>query len=459
MSAQGRLQLTTRQGLQQGLSPLQMRYARMLEMTPPEIEEAVQAQLDENPALEEVTHPTHTDDTSLPHHSSRPRSRDLSEAYYDAMVSQAAEESLSDSLARQLGELHVSPRQKLVAEYVVGSLAPSGYLTRRPDAIALDISMSAGFDVETREVEEALARVQQLDPAGVGARDLRECLLLQLHRLEPSDTRDTAITILTRYYDAFSRLNRARLEHAPDIAPELITPAFELIKSLNPKPGGAVGGDAGQPVIPEFAVEADPDTGEVSLTVLNSIPELQISALFAEDADGENTTDHHKIAEARDFIRARRSEAETFMRLLRMRQETLMHVMGAIVKLQHRFFITEDPADIRPMVLRDVAEIVGCDLSTVSRATASKYVATPTAIYPLKFFFSERPVPERSDLSRGQLQKALRALIEGENPDAPLSDDALAEQLSAAGFDIARRTVAKYRGQLGFPSARLRRKL
>lgn len=455
MPTHSTLQLSNELRQQQSLSPLQVRYGRMLEMSGPEIEEAVQAELDDNPALE-LADRTDNWEPSAPAHHYTSTPADVDEARVVA-----SESSLAEYLEAQLGEtdLAVEPHMHTVAEYVIGSLDTNGYLTRSPQAIATDISMAEGIDTDATEVQRAIDIIRTLDPAGVGATSLRDCLMLQLERIPASDSSVAlARTIVSSHFEMLSKMHWDRLARTLDVDRDTLSAAIARIRALNPKPGSIFGASKEQAVAPDFHVEADPD-GTVHLTVLNSVPELRLSESFAPDSDRHLSATAPKNASGIDFIRSKRGEAEAFMRILRMRQSTLFAVMSAIVSLQKKFFQTEDPADLRPMVIRDIAELTGYDASVISRSTAGKYVSTPTAIYPLRFLFNEAPMADRTEVSRHAVHDALRAIIEAENPSQPLPDDALAEALAARGFAIARRTVAKYREQLGYPVARLRKKL
>ncbi len=456
MPSRSTLQLSGELRQQQSLSPLQVRYGRMLEMSGPEIEEAVRTELDDNPALELADGTERWEaNERTPRYSTQ--SVDVDEARVVA-----SESSLAEHLERQLGEtsLGADPHMQLVAEYVIGSLDTNGYLTRTPQAIAGDIALAEGVDTDAAEVQRAIDIIRSLDPAGVGATSLRDCLMLQLDRIADTDSSVVvARKIVGQHFELLSKMHWDRLRQALGVDRETLSAALDRIRSLNPKPGSAFGATKEQGVAADFHVEADPD-GTVHLTVLNSVPELRLSESFAPDASLPKEPQSRRDAKAGiDFIRNKRGEAEAFMRILRMRQSTLFAVMSAIVSLQKQFFVTEDPADLRPMVIRDIAALTGYDASVISRSTAGKYVSTPTAIYPLRYLFNEAPVSDRTEVSRHAVHDALRSIIEAEDPSHPLPDDALAEALAARGFAIARRTVAKYREQMGYPVARLRKKI
>lgn len=477
MARQGQhLGLEMRQALQQGLAPLQLQYARLLAMPGPEVEEEVARALDDNPALEAAPDATPVTAPDAPagapadawyryHTNNRSAADDTDDERWEPQLAAPAE-SLAESLDRQLGELPLTPRERRVAREVTGNLDGAGYLRRDPADIALDLALEPGLDdVDTPEVRRAWATVRSLDPPGVGAIDLRDCLLLQIDadpRTPASPPRALAREILAHYFDLFSAMNLAALADALNASSADIDAAIAAIRTLNPKPGGAIDAEARQAIAPDLLVEPDPassvDSPRFSIQLLASIPELQVAESFSPRAEESlRRSPGAPRHSASDFIRSKRRDAELMMQALAMRSATLTRVMKAIVKLQQRFFVTEDPADLRPMILRDVAALTGDDLSVVSRATAGKYVATPRAVYPLKHFFSVRPKPGDEASSARAIEQALRAAIEAEDSSAPLTDDALAALLQSQGHDIARRTVSKYRERLGYPTARLRR--
>lgn len=467
---------------QLSLSPLQVQFARALEMTGPEFEDDVRRAVDENPALE-----ADTDDALLPlDDNGRPsgefaesadqiqradyRNDDDAPAWSRASAdddapgaetfAEAAGETLLESLMSQIAELQLSDREKALAEYVAGDIDDNGYLTRTPRQIANDLTFNVGVETSADEIERIADLIRGFEPPGVGAVDLRQALMLQLERLDPSsEAVADAMTIARDHFDLFTRKHFDRIAPASGIAPERVGAALDLLRSLNPKPGASFGRDRAQErlrhITPDFEVEPDP-SGRLTLSMGNSIPRLRVEASFAAD---DIVVGRKRDADAAlAFIRRKRDEALDYIRAARMRQETLWNVMTAILKLQKEFMTSGNPTDLKPMILKDVAALTGYDLSVVSRATAGKYVATPHGVYPLKYFFNERP-KEELDASSHEILEALRKVIEAEDKRSPLSDQAIAERLQADGYDIARRTVTKYRERLGLPVARLRREL
>lgn len=469
------LSLSTSLKQQQRLTPMQVQYVRMLEMTTPEIEDTVRRAVDEMPALEAkdpddddpipadgaVRRETGDDPTPLYNRRANNYSADYD--YYDvAAAAPERPETLMESLASQIAMTDMDSTGRIIAANIIGNLDDNGYITRDLQAIADDIATGSGLQVDTRQVNEVWQRVRQLDPAGIGAVDLRDCLLLQLRRLPQSvEAVATATEIVAHYFDLFSKMHYKSLKTALSIDEDRLKEALNVIRHLNPKPGssfanGSTGDDTPQHVVPDFGIDVDGD--RLTLTMLNRIPELSIERTFAEDTPITPGTNRSKRDAANLFIRRKRDEAQNFIKVLSMRQETLYRVMQAIVKLQRDFFLTGDERLIKPMILKDISELTEYGLSVISRATAGKYVTTPHGTYSLKSLFNERPKDD-NDTSSHEIFAAMKQLIEQENPERPLSDERLTRRLSEMGYDIARRTVAKYRERLGFPVARLRKKI
>lgn len=470
------------QRLQQRLSPMQMRLVRMLEMSEPEIEEEVRREIDDNPALEAVEHPASSEHDEQPYGESAeqmqladyaseddipPYRLEASNRGFDSgyiePVAVAAGESLMESLMSQLAQTDLDRRQLAIASYIVGNLDDNGYMTRTLPQIEDDLAIDAGIEVSMDELKEIFARIRSLDPAGVGAYDLRDCLSLQLRRLPDMPPVKVAREIVSDYFDIFSLRHFDRLASALGVSRDELREADEVIRSLDPKPASLFGesdaDERARHIIPDFYVDVD-QNDRITVTMPNNIPELSIERSF--DIAADNTVREADMSrsrrEALAFISRKRQEASDFIELLRMRRVTLMNVMEAIARIQREFFITEDEEHLRPMVLKDIAAITGQDISVISRATAGKYVATQAGVYPLKFFFNER-VGESDDVSSREIMAAIQRQIEAEDSASPLSDDALTARLTAEGYDIARRTVAKYRERLGIPVARLRKKI
>lgn len=348
--------------------------------------------------------------------------------------------------------------ERIIAANIIGNLDDNGYISRSLIEIADDVSMQTSTAIDSSTVYNVWQKVRELEPAGIAAVDLRDCLLLQLKRLPHSAAIDNATEIVNHNFDIFSKMHYDKLRAAIGLDEEQLKEALSVIKRLNPKPGStfATGGaddDAPQHVTPDFAVDIEGDN--LVLTRLSHIPELSIERTFAADTP---ISESHKD-EAALFIRRKRSEAQSFIKVLSMRQETLYRVMQAIVKLQREFFLTGDESLIKPMILKDIKELTGYGISIISRATAGKYVSTPHGTFSLKSLFNERPKDD-NDTSTHKIFAMMKRLIEEEDPKHPLSDELITQRLNKTeGIDIARRTVAKYRERLGFPVARLRKNI
>lgn len=433
--------------LRQRLLPQQLRLVALVEKTDEEVEEVIARELDENPALERVPDETR-ERRSAPVAADTASATDLAPDF---------EQTLAEALLDQLGELtELSPTVKRLISYMIGAVDSNGYLTRTLPQLATDIALQTDgtLDFNDNQLREAYAALRSLDPAGVGAQDLRDCLLLQLRRLDSSrrDVSD-AIEIVRHYFDIYSRRNMRKLSDYSSIPPERIGNADAVITSLNPKPGAAYAADPAQAmaqvaVSPDFIIETDGD--RISVSMPNSLPELRIEESFTAD-DGPS--------DAATFIRDRRTQALGFIDILKRRQQTLMAIAKAIVNIQAPFFLNaDDESKIRPMVLRQIADATGLDLTLISRAVAGKWLATPWGVYSLKSFFNHRTGADDTETSAREIGAALREIVDGEPADAPLSDEAIADALAARGYKVARRTVAKYRTRLNIPPGRLRLK-
>lgn len=470
------LELTQQQRLQQRLHPEQMLYGRLLEMSTPEIEDEVRRVVDENPALieknsppdehnaedgsfnesaEELQRADYASDDDVPFYRTH-QSSSYFEPEYETPAA-APGQTLAETLKTQLADYSLDSLQRAVAEYVVDNLDDNGYLTRSPAAMADDMSAQTGFEVNKEMFANALQLIRRMEPAGVGAVDLRDCMLLQLDRLK--DTPDVLLArqIVKDHFDAFSKRHAERLMASLGVDQQQLGRAISIITALDPKPGAhadSSGDNAARYIVPDFNVEVD-SSGRATVALTGRTPELAIEESFVPDESKLDDSPRQRDAYA--FIRARHDEAQSFIKILNARARTLMDVMKAIVHRQHEFFATADPAAIRPMILRDIAADTGLDLSVISRATAGKYVATPAGVYPVKMFFNERPT-EASDAGVHAISQRIKNLIAGEDKQAPLSDEALRAMLASEGYDIARRTVSKYREKLGLPVARLRKK-
>lgn len=371
--------------------------------------------------------------------------------------------SLIDALLDQLGFADLDEKKEAIGRQLIGSIDNDGYIRRDLSAIANDLAFAQNIEAAPSEIESVLHLVQTFDPPGIGARDLRECLLLQLERRPQDDTTEAAERILLECYDEFTKKHYPRIQQKLDLEDDELKEAIALILKLNPKPGGTgpVGLGKVQYIIPDFILTND--NGVLNLT-LNSrnAPDLRVAPAYTEmfQAYDKASKKDKKMKEAVTFVKQKLDAARWFIDAIRQRQQTLLRTMDAIVRYQREFFLEGDESKLRPMILKDIAQEISMDISTVSRVANSKSVQTEFGIYPLKYFFSEGIATDSGeDASSREVKHILKEIIEGESKGRPLSDDKLEKMLNARGYNIARRTVAKYREQLNIPVARLRKEL
>ncbi|MCM1291612.1 MAG: RNA polymerase factor sigma-54 [Prevotella sp.] len=477
-----RIQLNQRQRLR--IMQSQLRFVRLLEMNSQEVENAVQKELEENPALETVADSTETESNRLTEDGElyAESAEDLQRAdyreddipYYRLHINNRSSdapaidfspadnsESMYDILNAQLAERDIPLEVLHVAQYIVGSLDRNGYLRRTLPQIIDDIAFTTGREISENLAKAALHTVRSLDPPGVGASDLRDCLIMQLERLPHSVERNNALRILNQCYEAFTMKHIHRIVSTLHISLGEARKALDLILTLNPKPAASLGGadDAASPIIPDFIVNNE--DGNLTISLANPTPALRIDESFSDAVKRMELNKNRRAQnrEERKFITARYNNAKEFIDILRQRRETLFAVMTAIVELQREYFETDDETKLRGMTIKDVAERTGYDLSVISRATANKYVATAAGNFPLRHFFSAELGDEGESFTNKQVEAEIHKIIDNENPARPYSDASLRELLAKKGYDISRRTVAKYRDRLQIPVARLRKKL
>lgn len=475
------------QKLLQKLSPQQIQVIRLLELPTMELEERIKHELEDNPALEEGREETDSDDNAgmgdddfnaddntdyslgdylteddIPDYKLKEKEGKI-EKKEDVPFS--IEESLVESLIEQLGLLELSEEDNQIAQYIVGNLDDDGYLRRDLESISDDLLFQVGIDAPIEKLAYLLTLIQDLEPAGVGARDLRECLLLQLNKREQTKTTQLAIRLLDEYFEEFSKKHYDRIIKGLDISEEELKKILKEITTLNPKPG-SVWGDAMEStlniVIPDFIVESS--NGELYLSMNNqNIPDLKVNREYREMLEDYTSTKENQHSEMKDavsFVKQKLDSAKWFIDAIKQRQETLQRTMEAIIQMQQEFFLTGNEAALKPMILKDVAERTGYDISTISRVSNSKYVQTNFGVYPLKYFFSESMQNEEGEeVSTREIKAILREQIDAEDKQHPLTDEELAAILKQKGYPIARRTVSKYREQLGVSVARLRKEI
>ena len=371
--------------------------------------------------------------------------------------------SLLDSLLDQLHFADLDERQETIGQQLIGSIDGDGYIRRDLSAIANDLAFSQNLEVTVAEIESVLRVVQQFDPPGIAARDLPECLLLQLERRSQDENTVNAERILTNTFEEFSKKHYPRIQQKLDLEDDELKEAINLILKLNPKPGGSGPSGLGktQYLMPDFILTNDNGVFNLTLNARNA-PELRVSPAYTEMFQTYNKAAKKdtKMKEAVTFVKQKLDSAKWFIDAIRQRQNTLLRTMNAIVELQRDFFAEGDEGKLKPMILKDIAQRISMDISTVSRVANSKSIQTEFGIYPLKYFFSEGIATDSGeDASSREVKSILRDLIGKESKERPLSDDKLEKMLNARGYNIARRTVAKYREQLNIPVARLRKEL
>ncbi|SFQ76508.1 RNA polymerase factor sigma-54 [Hymenobacter arizonensis] len=371
--------------------------------------------------------------------------------------------SLMDSLMDQLHFADLDERQEAIGQQLIGSIDGDGYIRRDLSAIANDLAFSQNLEVTVPEIEAVLRVIQGFDPPGIGARDLPECLLLQLERRPQDENTVNAERILTETFEEFSKKHYPRIQQKLDLEDDELKEAINVILKLNPKPGGSGPSGLGktQYLMPDFILTNDNGLFNLTLNARNA-PELRVSPAYTEmfRTYDKAAKKDAKMKEAVTFVKQKLDSAKWFIDAIRQRQNTLLRTMNAIVELQRDFFAEGDEGKLKPMILKDIAQRIGMDISTVSRVANSKSIQTEFGIYPLKYFFSEGIATDSGeDASSREVKSILKDLIGNESKERPLSDDKLEKMLNARGYNIARRTVAKYREQLNIPVARLRKEL
>ena len=399
------------------------------------------------------------DDEDLPvFHGGNNLSEDREEMVF------GASESFYDQLLEQMRESDLTDRQRDILEYLIGSLDDDGLLRKDLYTISDELAIYHNIDANEKEIESVLHILQDFDPAGIGARSLQECLLLQIARRDDSRVKQLMQQVVEKYFDEFTHKHWGRIQTALSLNDQQGEALFGELRKLNPRPGASMGETVGrslQQITPDFIVDTQ-DDGTITFTLNNGeVPELTLSQSFIDSMNEYQQNKEHlsrQTKEALLYIKKKVDAAQNFIEAIRTRRHTLTVTMQTIITLQRQFFLDGDEASLRPMILKDVAEKTGLDLSTISRVCNSKYAQTRWGTFPLRHFFSDSYVTESGEeLSTRQIKAVLRDIIEAEDKHKPLSDDALREQLTEKGFPIARRTIAKYREALGIPIARLRK--
>lgn len=485
---------------QQRLTQQQMLFVKMVEMPLNELEDSVLAELDDNPALEAGNKETDDDILSTDGASAT----DTEETFMEKSEREEREEALDsaleglgsddempavssgrqmqdnadyeeivygdttsfyDKLKEQMGMEDLTETQQDIMEYLIGSLDDDGILRKPLDSISDELAIYHNIDASEQEIERLLKILQGFDPAGIGARSLQECLLLQIDRKPEGRLKELMRQVIERHYDAFLKKHWDKIQSDMNLTALQKDSLRDEILKLNPKPGASLGETEGrnlQQITPDFIVETDEDERTVSFSLnYGNIPELTVSPSFTEMVDtyrnnkqGMNRQEKEALLYAKEKV----DKAQGFIDAIKQRRHTLCLTMKAIIECQRSFFLEGDEADLKPMILKDIADKTGLDISTVSRVANAKYAQTKWGTFPLKFFFSDGYVSaDGEEASTRKLKLTLKEIVEKEDKRHPLSDDSLAEMMKGKGFPIARRTIAKYREQLEIPVARLRR--
>jgi RNA polymerase sigma-54 factor len=485
--------LNLNQSLQQKLSPQQIQFIKLLQVPTAELENRIEEELELNPVLEEGSdseeEETFPDSEEQTTETEEPATTSedidikdyLRDDDYNSYKTQSEGDgdddddrempvpmgtSLHETLMTQLGFLGLNDRQLIIGKQLIGSIEEDGYIRRELESIANDLAFSQGIETSLEEVEHILKRIQSFDPSGIAARNLQECLLLQLERMDDGQDVDVIVAkrIINECYEEFTKKHYPKILKKLDLDDEdYIRDAIELIVRLNPKPGGEIASGVvkNQYVIPDFILTNNNGKLELALNSRNA-PELRISRSYTEMFKAYDKSDKRdkKLKEAVSFVKQKLDAAKWFIDAIKQRQHTLLRTMQAIINFQYDYFLEGDETKLKPMILKDIAQIINMDISTVSRVASSKTIQTDFGVLPLKYFFSEGIATDSGEeVSSREVKQIIKDLIQVEDKNKPLSDDKLEDLLNEKGYNIARRTVAKYREQLNIPVARLRKEM
>lgn len=481
--------LNLSQSLSQKLSPQQIQFIKLLQVPTAELDTRIEEELEINPALEEgktedqESSEDDYDDNSEEDFSSEERDVNIDDYLDDEYggykmqgdgnyspddddreIPISSNSSLHEQLISQLNFLRIDESQKIIGKQLIGSIENDGYIRRDLEAIINDLAFSQNIETDYDELEEILRKIQTFDPAGIAARNLQECLMIQLERKEHPDDPAVrhALMIIQDCFEEFTKKHYSKIQKKCDLSEDEIKDAVNLITRLNPKPGGVAEGLVRtQYIIPDFMLTQVGGKFEISLNSKNA-PELRISRSYSEMFDAYDKSDKKdkKLKETVTFVKQKLDAAKWFIDAIKQRQNTLLRTMEAILNYQKEFFVDGDETNLRPMILKDIAERIDMDISTVSRVANSKAIQTEFGVFPLKYFFSEGIATDSGeDVSNREVKSVLQTMVNDEDKKRPLSDDKLVKMLNKLGYNIARRTVAKYREQLQIPVARLRKEL
>ncbi|MEN6453157.1 MAG: RNA polymerase factor sigma-54 [Prolixibacteraceae bacterium] len=481
--------LSLQQKLLQKLSPQQIQVIKLLEIPTVQLEQRIKKELEENPVLEltsdspsedaeeqedqssnendkdndEFSLEDYMDDDDIPEY--RLSSNNYSKDDRQIDIPFSAGTSFNESMSEQIGLANLTETQKQLAEYIIGNIDEDGYLRRDLSSISDDLAFNVNMDVSELELEEILKIIQNFDPAGVGARDLRECLILQIRRKKETESAILAMKILQESFDEFTKKHYDKIIRKYEITEADLKNAVNEILKLNPKPGSSYSNPlskSNQVIVPDFILENNDGELQLSLNQRN-VPDLKMNNTYLDMMRSYNQNRKNISRDQKDallFVKQKMDSAKWFIDAIRQRHQTLLLTMSEIIDFQKEYFQDGDETKLKPMILKDIADRTGLDISTISRVSNSKYIQTHFGIFPLKYFFSEGMQKDTGEeVSTREIKKILEECISRENKHRPLTDDKLARILKEKSYPIARRTVAKYREQLGIPVARLRKEL
>ena len=480
--------LLLQQKLLQKLSPQQIQVIKLLEIPTLQLEQRIKKELEENPVLElESENPSNEEENdirdddsdndvdndeftfddyydeeedNIPSYKLNANNYSKDDKYIDIPFSVGT--TFHEFLYEQLGVIELSEEKRLLAEYVIGNIDDDGYLRRDLLAICDDLAFNMNMEVSEDDLHDILMIIQEFDPPGVGARDLRECLLIQLNR-KKGETMDVARIIVKDFFEEFTKKHYSKIQSKLDLSDDDLKHSIDQILKLNPKPGSSYSNPlnkSNQHIVPDFILENI--DGELILSLnQRNVPDLKINETYLSMLHALGKSQKNKNQkEAMMFVKQKLDSAKWFIDAIQQRQTTLLLTMSEIINLQHDYFQDGDETKLKPMILKDIAERTNLDISTISRVSNSKYIQTHFGIYPLKYFFSEgMQKDDGEEVSTREIKKILQECIEAENKRKPLTDEKLAKILKEKSYNIARRTVAKYREQLDIPVARLRKEL
>ncbi|MGN1216246.1 MAG: RNA polymerase factor sigma-54 [Candidatus Cryptobacteroides sp.] len=475
---------TINQGLElkqkQKLSPLQIQTIHLIELPIQELEQKIRSEMDNNPVLDDSPVQDKDENSDDPKDVSIDESMDSDGEIPDYKLHvnnfgkddnrsqtniMSFKESFTQSLMEQLGYRHLSQEEYNIAAFLIGSLDGDGYLRRDIESIVDDLAFKASIDTDEQQVLDLLKVIQDFEPSGVGARNLQECLLIQLNaqnKTSRSKETEDAIRVIRDYFKDFSNKHFDRIMNRLSLSKKEMRAVIDRIVKLNPSPGGQIDdsyNDKVQQIVPDFALTIE--DGEFKLTMPRfTVPEIRVNKKYAQLLKDTGDSSCRQQKEAAAFVKQKIDSAKWFVEALKQRQNTLESTMKAILAYQHDYFVDGDETHLKPMVLKDIAEITGFDISTISRVVSSKYIETHFGIFPLKFFFSEGlENKEGEEVSTRELKKALREIVDAEDKLKPLTDDQLVSMMNEKGYKVARRTIAKYRNQLDIPKASQRKSI